>query len=174
MQQLPGLIFVGFIRIYWKILMHFEINPTQFWVWGRWPEWGWGRRPKWGWRREWDWRGWGRGCEWGCTRILTLLTNPQWINNSCRKNKSQKNKSWNPLTHVIQRHVNNIYPFEMTSFRLFLIWFSFGISPFWDSDCLDFDFRGFHFLSFLLWRFFCFTISLFSRFRLSRFCSFEV
>jgi hypothetical protein len=27
-QQLPGLIFVGFIRIYQKILMHFEIDPT--------------------------------------------------------------------------------------------------------------------------------------------------
>ncbi len=33
-QQLPGLIFVGFIRIYQKILMHFEIDLTQFRVWG--------------------------------------------------------------------------------------------------------------------------------------------
>jgi hypothetical protein len=28
---------------------------------------------------------------------LTQLINPQWINNSCGKNKSQKNKSWNLL-----------------------------------------------------------------------------
>jgi hypothetical protein len=85
-QQLPRLIFLGFIRIYWKISIHFEINPTQFGVWGQWPEWGWGRKPKWGW-----------GYEWGCTKILTHLINPQRINNSCGKNKSQNNKSWNPL-----------------------------------------------------------------------------
>jgi hypothetical protein len=31
---------------------------------------------------------------------LTQLINPQWINNSCGKNKSQKNKSWNPLKNL--------------------------------------------------------------------------
>ncbi len=127
--------------------MHFEINPTQFRVRGRWPKWGWGQRPRWGWRREWDWRRWGREYEWGCTKILTQLINLQWINNSSGKNKSQKNPGIssyeNTSTHVIQGHVNNIYLFEMTSvFDLFV-------------------FRNFAFLGFRLFRFWLSRFSFF-------------
>jgi hypothetical protein len=74
--------FLGFIEIYLKIPIHFEINPTQA------PKWGWGRELEWGWGRELEWGWWserGQDLEWGCAKILIELINPQQMNNSCGK-----------------------------------------------------------------------------------------